>query len=585
VGELRRGPGGEYLVPVVVPVMRSGEVHFAISATVAASTFADVLAAQRLPEDWVGAILDESHRIVTRTRDAERFVGSLATEDLRRQIDAGDEGWYRGRTLEGTQVYGAFQRSPFSRWTIAIGVPAAVLNQGAQRTAWLMFGGMLGAFAIALLLATLASRKLAAPLTELARAARAIGQGDAVRGARGQNVEELRHLAAALDEAASAVRTREAQQKAAEEALRAADRQKDDFLAMLGHELRNPLSAIASASEVLRRAQERPDLGAQASAVIDRQLRHMARLIEDLLDASRVTRGMIELVRRPLDFGAMVDGIVDTWRTAGRFAAREVEARIEPVWVMGDAARLEQVVTNLLENALKYTTPGGRILVDVNSDGADAVLEVVDDGVGLTPELAARMFDLFVQGERPLDRNQGGLGIGLTLVRRLVELHGGVVSGTSPGPGQGACFVVRLPAIRAPQGGPTAHVEAVTTGAPRRILVVEDNDDAREALVLALTTAGHEVRGAPEGSATLALLESFLPEVVLVDIGLPGMDGYALAATLRQRLGARTPLLVALTGYGQAEDRSRSRAAGFDAHLVKPVSIADIVRLIRRAQA
>jgi signal transduction histidine kinase len=583
VGELRRGPGSEYYVPVVVPVMRYGDVRYMMSATVAPRTFDDVLAAQELPQDWVGVIVDSGLRVVTRTRDNERFVGAPVTSDLKEAIDAGDSGWFVGRTLDGASVYGTFQRSGFSRWTVAIGVPQAVLDAGARRTAWLMLGGIVGAVAVALLLATLASRLLAAPLTALAGAAHAIGRGDPVREeARGQTIEELRHLAAALDEAAHAVRLRETQQKTAEEALRAAGRQKDDFLAMLGHELRNPLSAIASASHVLRRAQDRPDLVATASGVVDRQVRHMARLIDDLLDVSRVTRGMVTLVTRPLDLAALVGGIVESWRAANRFDAHEVSVTAAPAWVMGDAARLEQIVTNLLENALKYTPAGGRVHVGVAPDGTQAVLDVTDTGAGLTPELASRMFELFVQGERPLDRHQGGLGIGLTLVKRLAELHGGVVAGTSAGPGRGASFVVRLPAI-APPADAAAPPETRARETPRRVLVVEDNDDAREALVLALEARGHHVRAAADAVAALAVVDAFEAEAALLDIGLPGMDGYALAAELRARLGARTPLLVALTGYGQPEDRARSRAAGFDAHLVKPVSMDDIARAVQRA--
>jgi signal transduction histidine kinase len=584
VGNISRGSGAEHFVPIVVPVVRYGDVRFVISATVDPRTFSEVLEAQRLPADWVGAILDSSFRIVTRTRDAERFAGSPATEDLRRQMTASEEGWYRGRTLDGTAVYGAFERSDFSRWSIAIGVPAEVLDAGAQRTRWLMAGGIVGAVALALLLATIVSRKLAAPLTELAAAAHALRRGDAVRSARVQNIDELEHLAAALNDAAAAVRTRETQQKAAEEALRAADRQKDNFLAMLGHELRNPLSAIASASQILRRTQAHPDLAANAVGVIDRQVRHMARLIEDLLDVSRVTRGTVELVRQPLDLGALVAGIVAAWRTAGRFDAHTVAAATEPVWVEGDAARLEQIVTNLLENALKYTPAGGAVDVTVRRDGADAVFEVLDTGTGLTHELAERMFELFVQGERPLDRNQGGLGIGLTLVKRLAELHGGKVAGASAGPGRGSSFSVRLPAI-APPAPESVNAAPPDDKAPRRILVVEDNDDAREALVLALQTQGHEVSAARDGPGALAVLDGFRPDVALLDIGLPGMDGYALAAELRRRCGSAPPLLVALTGYGQPEDRARSRAAGFDEHLVKPVSMDDLERVLVRARA
>ncbi len=581
VGVLTRASGmAESYVPVVVPVLRYGDVRYLLSATVAPAAFNDLLAQQKLPDTWTGAVLDAVQRVVARNRETERFVGSLATADLRREIDAADAGWFVGTTLEKREVYVAYERSPVSRWTVSLGVPVEVLEAGAKRTRSLMVLGLAAALALTLLLATLLSRKLAAPLAEVAEAARAIGRGDPVKPRKPSSIEELRHLAASLDAAATAVRTREAEQRAAEEALRAADRQKDDFLAMLGHELRNPLSAIASASQILRRAPQRPDLAPNASGVIDRQVRHMARLIDDLLDVSRVTRGAIEIVRRPLDLGAAVNSVVATWRGAGRFAGHEVEVRADGAWILADASRVDQIITNLLENALKYTPAGGRVRVEVRRDGDRVLLEVSDTGVGLSPELAARMFDLFVQGEQPLDRRQGGLGIGLTLVKRLAELHGARVAGTSDGPGRGARFTVEWPAIEAPALPAVPVAANPADGTPRRILLVEDNDDARDALVQVLAMHGHEVRAAPDADAALEVLHDFGPDLALLDIGLPGMDGYALAIAIRERLGGRTPRLVALTGYGQPEDRARSRAAGFDEHLVKPVSMDDLARVV-----
>jgi len=578
VGHLMPGPQGDFFVPIAVPVVRDGAVRYVLSAAVPVRTFSEVLTAQRVPENWVCAILDGTYRIVSRTREPERFVGSVATPDLRAQIEAADEGWYLGRTLDGQDVYSAYQRSDFSRWTVAMGMPTTELDAGARRSAALMTIGIVAAVALALGLATLVSRRLAMPLSALAGAAHAIGRGDPVRATAPPDIEEIGRLTGALDEAADAVRTREARQRAAEDALRAADRQKDDFLAMLGHELRNPLSAIASASQVLRRARHRPDLADSASDVIDRQVRHMARLIDDLLDVSRVTRGVIEIVRKPVDLAAAVNAVVDAWRAAGRFAEHDVVVSTEPAWVLADASRLDQIVTNLLENALKYTPARGSVRIEVKRDGADSLFEIVDSGVGLSPELAARMFDLFVQGDRSLDRPQGGLGIGLTLVKRLAELHGASVSGSSPGPGLGARFAVRMPAIDAPDAAHGPGPACADAATPRRVLVVEDNPDALRSLLDALSLHGHDARGAADGDSALAVADTFHPEVALLDIGLPGRDGYALARALRERMPALT--LVALTGYGQPEDRDRSRAAGFDLHLVKPVSIDEVLRVI-----
>jgi two-component system, sensor histidine kinase len=317
--------------------------------------------------------------------------------------------------------------------------------------------------------------------------------------------------------------------------------------------------------------------------VISRQVEHLARLTDDLLDAGRAIMGKIVLERRALDLTAVVARALDTLAAAGRFGAHRLERELRPVWVHADETRMEQIVANLVGNALKFTPPGGTISVSVAQAGADAVVVVRDTGVGMSPQLQARAFDLFVQGDAPLDRGQGGLGIGLTLVRRLAELHGGTVTAASEGPGRGSTFTVRLPAMAAPARMPPAK-RARETPAQRDILIVEDNADAADTLRRLLELSGHRVRVARDGVAGLEALLSASPQIALVDVGLPRMDGYELARRLRAGMnGRQPPFMVAVTGYGLPEDRERALASGFDEHLTKPVDADALARVLAKA--
>jgi signal transduction histidine kinase len=366
----------------------------------------------------------------------------------------------------------------------------------------------------------------------------------------------------------------------AEEALREADRRKDEFLAMLSHELRNPLAPIRNAVQVLRRQDPAdPDL-AWARDLIDRQLEQLTRLVDDLLDVSRITGGKIRLVREALDLAAVVERAVETSRPLLDERRQRLEVRLPPesLWVEGDATRLAQVLANLLNNAAKYTDVGGQVWLTAEKVGAEAVLRVRDTGIGIPAAMLPHVFDLFTQVDTALDRTQGGLGIGLTLVRRLVEMHGGRVEAHSAGRGRGSEFVVRLPLRtgRAPAAAPTAatapSLPAGRTG--RRILIVDDSRDGAESLARLLRLVGHETRTAADGPQALATAADYRPEVVVCDIGLPGMNGYEVGRQLRALPGLGDVLLVALTGFGSEGDRLRSDEAGFAHHLVKPVDLA-----------
>jgi signal transduction histidine kinase/CheY-like chemotaxis protein len=363
------------------------------------------------------------------------------------------------------------------------------------------------------------------------------------------------------------------------DAQRLAVTRRDEFLAMLGHELRNPLSAILLSLEVLEKP--RSDQ-VKYRAIVRRQAQHLARLVDDLLDVARVTSGKIVLQREPVDLGALVRRSVVALETATRAQDLHVETATpsRPAVISGDLVRLEQVVVNLVSNAIKYTPRGGHIAVTVAIDDGDAVLHVADDGVGLAPEVQSRIFDLFAQAPETLDRSRGGLGIGLTLVRSLVDLHGGSVTVASDGVGKGSCFTARLPLAVAPALAMTSSSQrGADSPTTHRVLVVEDNRDTRDTLIELLRELGHRVDGAVDGLE--AVDRAGDAEVLVVDIGLPGIDGYEVARRVRAARG-REVYLIALTGYGQPEDRRRALEAGFDLHFTKPVDIGELGRVLAR---
>jgi PAS domain S-box-containing protein len=370
------------------------------------------------------------------------------------------------------------------------------------------------------------------------------------------------------------------------EAAEGANRAKDEFLAMLGHELRNPLSPILTALQLMR--QQGPEVAERARVVIERQVNHLTRLVDDLLDVSRIARGRVELKKEVVELADVVAKGVEISSPLLEQRAHEltVDVPARGLPVDGDPTRLGQVVSNLLTNAAKYTPPGGRVAVRARRDGDEAVLSVRDSGVGIAPDVLPRVFDLFVQSRRSIDRSEGGLGLGLTIVRSLVEGHGGAVSAHSEGPGKGSEFVVRLPLSAGPhrpEGRPDEAAPAVAgprAGGPR-ILVVDDNEDGATMLALALTRRGYDARVANDAATALEIAAEFRPDVAFLDIGLPVMDGYELGSHLRTIAGLEGLRLVALTGYGQESDRRRSREAGFQHHLVKPVAIDALEEVIR----
>ena len=724
IGDLKRGELTQKPdFAVRVPVVHEGRIRYVLSAIVDPAAIRRLLDAQGIPAGQIATIADRNGRIVARNIAGDAMVGELASPRFREAFGKGDQGSYRGVSLEGVPVYSTFVRSRYSGWGVATGIPASdVEAAGRQAMASIAIGTLLAAL-IAIGVARVLGRRIAVPVATLARQASELASGLSVAPTEASGVAELDELGRAFGRASEAVQGRAAVQRqlatvtdnaslalfvmderqhctymnpaaevmtgyrledvqgrplheviqprhadgsaypiadspidqafpgneqqrgeasfihasgrvfpvaftaspirdadrpvgtvievrdiseekraeaerlellANEQRARAeaetANRAKDEFLAMLGHELRNPLGAISNASYVLQ-LKPAPAQAERAQAVIQRQTRHLTRMVDDLLDAGRVATGKIALVLEPLELELLVQRVAEALGASGVTAAHQVVLDLAPARVNGDETRLEQVVTNLLTNAARYTPAGRRIDVSLSTQGNDAVLVVSDEGIGISAELLPRVFDLFVQGERSAERAAGGLGIGLTLVRRLVQLQGGSVVAESAGLGAGSRFTVRVPRLVEGGAGATAQAApasaavaaaqaADAVGSRRRILVVEDSVDVREMLCFALRAAGHDVREAVDGASGLDEALSWRPDVALVDIGLPVLDGYGVARRIRADASAATITLVALTGYGLPEDRRRSREAGFDRHAVKPLDPGELLRWI-----
>jgi signal transduction histidine kinase/ActR/RegA family two-component response regulator len=579
VGNLFERADGDWSVPIRVPVVRDGEIRHVLSALVKPDSMLELVTRQRLEEGWVVTATDARGTRVLRWPRQSQYVGSPITGTLQKMMATGArEGTGITTTSEGREVYTAFSRSPQSGWALAVGIPRDAIEAAAWRSIATFGSGLALSMLIAALAALVIARSINKPMAQLRAAAQAVGkvgEPPPVHTSIREIDEVSRALALSSHQRLEAERGRLAllkRERAARAAAESANRAKDEFLAMLGHELRNPLGAAANAANVLQRPGADDRAKAQAGAIISRQVAHLSRLTDDLLDAGRALMGKIVLRRETVSLAIAASQSLATLRAAGKLERHRITQHFEDVWADVDPIRLDQVICNLVVNATKYTPAQGHVHVAVERDGDEAVIRVVDNGIGLSPELAARAFDLFVQGERALDRAEGGLGIGLTLVRRLAELHGGSVSVRSEGSGKGSEFTVRLPAVEAPAERRAAP--RTEPAASRHILVIEDNEDARETLSTLLGISGHRVDTAGDGVSGLESALASHPDVALVDIGLPRMDGYEVARRLRGAGGGYRPYLVALTGYGSPEDRARAIEAGFDNHLVKPVDHA-----------
>jgi signal transduction histidine kinase/CheY-like chemotaxis protein len=581
IGEVMAGTAvRDPVVRIRLPVTFDGKVRYVLSAPIKSSVFIELLRAQRIDPGWGIALIDHNRNVVARIPDVP--AGTPVSAALGAELVRSKQGWIRATSREGIDTYTSYVTSALSGWTLAIAIPVGIVDAATWQALGIAGGGALAALAFALTLAWLMARRIEAPVAALADATAAMARGsDTVVEASGR-IEEVSRLQAAFREASRAVRQRRElaeREKAAlqreQQALRASDTAKDEFIAMLSHELRNPLGALAGAVHVLKAAKLADPDAARAREVVERQTSHMTRLVEDLLDVSRIVSGKANLQPERFDLGEASRQLVDAWRTHGRFSGRAVLFDARPVHVYADRARMEQILVNLLDNAIKFTPTGATIRVSVGQEDGHAMLRVDDEGDGIDGEALPHVFDLFSQGRQDLARRKGGLGIGLAIVKRLAEMQGASVEARSAGNGRGSSFIVRMPVCdELPASADQAPADAASPSgqSPRRILVIDDNDDMREMLCLTLAGAGRDVHEARDGASGLVRAAEAKPDVVLVDVGLPDIDGYEVARRLRARPDGAELRLIALTGYGQDEDRRRAAEAGFDAHLTKPVT-------------
>jgi len=588
VGYLARGPRGSWGIPVRVPIFKGNDIKYVLTGVLDPKAILDVLERTRVPGDWVIAVSDAKNLRVARTMSGAQSVGTPFSPTLVEMMQKGGrEGSGVTENSEGVRVFTAYTRSLETGWVTAVGLPVAGVEGNARRS-FITFGsGIVLSIVLGILGALYLGRSVSEPMAQLRERALVMGDGRPIAPPQ-TDVREIQDVANALVtsemERARAEAERESllrSEQAARAIAEGANRAKDEFLAMLGHELRNPLGAVSNATALLQQGGLDERQREQARGVIARQVAHLSRLTDDLLDAGRAVTGKIVLQRRPVDLADVARQALATLTSSGRTKRHVIDTELESAWVEADAIRLDQIIANLVINAVKYSPPGSRILVSVKHESPDAVLRVRDEGIGVPADLAPRVFDLFVQGNRDLDRALGGLGIGLTLVRRLAEMHGGTATVYSEGEDKGSEFMVRLPAIDPPAARAPSSSSKGAGSSRREILIVEDNADARETLKMLLEMMGHRVHDAPDGESGVAAAERIKPEIMLVDIGLPRMDGYEVARRIRAIDGwPSRPLLVAVTGYGQESDRARARAAGFDLHMAKPIEPSQLLDVI-----
>jgi signal transduction histidine kinase len=756
VGNLVRGPlTNQPQVAVRVPVVRNGVTKYVLSAVLKPESISQLLATQKLPPDWVGVVLDGKNRIVARTVAPEHTVGEPASESLRAALARAPEGWFHGTTIEGARVYTPYNRSSWSGWTMAMGIPAGAVEEAQGGPLGVIAIGLLVAATLAVVAATLVGRQIAAPIASLASAAETLGRGERpaalprtqveeiatvarafaltsrllerraarlahiqavsdiglahqdldqlfaallprlrmaleadtatvlllsedggalvpvssdglgeevearVRIPLGQGVagrialsdqglviedlsmidvfspylrdrvktvagvplridrrltgvlhvgaatlrrfthEDLELLRQAAERVARAIERAQLvdRERAALAAAEAASRSKDEFLAILSHELRTPLNAIFGWSRLMQVGTLDGETTARALEVIVRNAHVQLQLIDDLLDISRIAAGRMRLDVQPVDLQVVVQAALDVVQPAAAAKEIRLESVLDPrvVGATGDPGRLQQVVWNLLVNAVKFTPKGGRVQVHLQRVNSHVEIVVSDTGQGIRPELLPHLFERFRQADSSSTRAHAGLGIGLALVRHLVELHGGTVRAESSGEGQGARFTVRLPLaatalLARPESEtrvhPTAGTAAPAMTGPSlkgvRVLVVDDDRDSLDLLAKVVAGTGGDVRTAASGAEGIRVLQEWRPDVLVSDIGMPGEDGYGFIRRVRaldRSRGGRTPA-IALTAYGRMEDRVRTLSAGYQMHVPKPVDPAELATII-----
>jgi signal transduction histidine kinase/CheY-like chemotaxis protein len=579
------------VVTLEMPVLLASGKKYVLSQVFLPEHFHSAFSTLNISDDWLVGIFDRDGVIIGRSKRAEKYVGKPVISTMKAAITAKREGTLRHSTSDGIEVFDVFTKSKVSGWAVAVGAPVAVIQKTSYQALFLWIGGLIIASVVGLGFAAFFSRRLVNAITGSAESAAVLGQGERPTVSARTRINEVDRLNSAINETAILLEQERASRTAAEaerehllraemQARSSADEMnqaKDRFLAMLSHELRNPINAITAGISVFELNLGREAM-AKAVEVIQRQGMHLRCIIDDLLDVSRSLAGRLTLKMQRHDLSRLVENSVASLQAAGRTGDHELRVLTEQAWVDVDPVRVEQIITNLLDNAVKYTPHGGCIQVALRVIEEEAVLTVSDNGIGISSDLLPRIFEVFVQADHSLERSRGGLGIGLSLVQALVHSHGGTIVADSSGLAGGSTFTLCLPLKSAPFE--EVILPEKDSSQPGCVLLVEDNDDARELFAMMLESSGYRVIQADNGEDGLRAAAEVVPDIAFIDIGLPGMNGFELAARLKSNPVTESILLVALSGYGTADDTTRSANAGFHRHLVKPVKIADIISTI-----
>jgi signal transduction histidine kinase/ActR/RegA family two-component response regulator len=581
----------KYIVAAEFPVQIKDKRRFLVNVWTYARRLSELIPKKDVPNSWLISVFDRDGVTIARNIDGDKFIGEPPLEKQRKAVLSRYEGASRGAVRGGMEVYGYWYRSPTTGWTVAVGVPVAEVHRAAVRSVSLTILGFVVAIIVAAFGAILVSRRLVRAIQRVAESATLLGASQ-VPPIENLQITEMNGLQRSLHQVglmlaeseAGRVRYLEDCEKARAAAVQAQaiaeeqNKSKDEFLAMLGHELRNPLAAIASGVTVLNLPNVSNELSAKTKTIISRQTKHLTYLVDELLDAHRILSGKITLMKSPVDLQVAVQNCLAAFEARGATSRHQLKINVSSALIEADPTRVEQIIGNLVDNAVKYTPEGGSIAVQVKAEGDVAIFSVEDTGIGIAPELLPKAFDVFVQG-KVINRVKGGLGIGLAVVNSLAKQHGATLTAESPGPGLGSTFTVRFPLLEQAKLTPDSSQSHVST-MKTKVLVIEDNQDVREMTCAMLSEFGFQVVSAENGRSGIDSAKINLPEVALIDIDLPDTSGYEVAARMRDDERLAHTQLIAVTGYGQLSDKEKALACGFDVHIKKPVNVSDLITAI-----
>lgn len=584
-------------IPIRIPVMRNDAPEYILTAIITQQALAQVVNEQNTVDgEWTRTVVDGQGVVVARTRNPQRFVGRRGTPSFLKRINQSTEGVYRDTTLEGVQVYVAFSRVGDSPWTAAVTVPVAIIQGPSRQAMGIVLGSGLALLLISGVGAFMLSRQISRSITSAALAAEALAKGEYPKVSP-LSIKEVVLLGQSLQFAADLLSQREQERtenlqraEAARAEAEATNRIKDEFLAVLSHELRTPLNPILGWSKLLRTGRLDATKTALALETIERNAKLQTQLIEDLLDVSRIMQGKLNLNMAPVNLASIIKAAIETVQLAAEAKSIQIQVQLEPEigQVLGDTARLQQVIWNLLTNAVKFTAEGGQIQIQLERVGSQAQIQVSDTGKGIHPDFLPYVFEYFRQEDGKTTRKFGGLGLGLAIVRHLVELHGGTVDADSAGEDQGATFTVRLPLFQAEakEPGQPMGLSALTPEssalANLQVLLVDDDSDTRDFIKFLLEQHQVSVTSVASAYAALQAIEQTTFDLLISDIGMPEMDGYMLMAQIRRQSPSQGQqlLAIALTAYAGEYNQQQALNAGFQRHIAKPVEPEALIRAI-----